>query len=378
MAVLTEEQVILRDQAKSWATEEAPISAFRAMRDADQAYGFSPDTWDAICKLGWTGILIPEQYGGSGMDFRTFGIVLEETGRCLTASPLIASGLVGASALLLGGNEEQKRQYLPEIASGNSILTLAVDESSRHDPTAISLAATAIENGFTLSGTKMFVMEGAAADALIVVARTSGTAGDQTGITLFVVDTCKEGINRNPLKTIDSRGYADITFDNVQVTNDAVLGEVDKGYELLEAILDRGRAGLAAEMLGTGAEAFDRTLEYLKTREQFGQVIGSFQSLGHRQATHFKNMELARSCVEAALTAIDDDGDDVALVTSLAKTQIGDFVHEMTNDMIQMHGGIGMTDEFDAGLFLKRARATETLLGNQSFHRSRYISFSGI
>ena len=221
-------------------------------------------------------------------------------------------------------------------------------------------------------------MEGAAADALVAAARTSGRAGEKRGITLFVVDADTTGIERRTLNTVDARGYADVTFDKVRVGADSVLGGVDEGYELLEATLDRGRAGLAAEMLGTGAEAFDRTLEYLKTRVQFGQPIGSFQSLGHRQATHFMNMELARSCVEAALTAIDQGGEDVAQLCSLAKSRVGDFLYDMTNDMIQMHGGIGMTDEFDAGFFLKRARATEALLGNRAYHRRRYASCLGI
>jgi alkylation response protein AidB-like acyl-CoA dehydrogenase len=378
VTVLTEEQTILRDQASAWVSEEAPVARFREMRDAGTELGFAEETWKAICDLGWSGILVPEEYGGSGMDCRTFGVVLEETGRGLTASPLLASGLIGASALLLGGSEEQKKRYLPLIAGGTAVVTLAVDETSQHDPKGVALAATPAGDGFELTGTKLFVMEGAAADALVVAARTSGQAGDEQGITLFIVDATTDGIQRKALKTVDSRGYADITFDRVGVGAGAVLGGVDDGYGLLEAILDRGRAGLAAEMLGTGSEAFDRTLEYLKTRVQFGQVIGSFQSLGHRQATHFMNMELARSCVESALTAIDQDGDDVAQLCSLAKCQIGDFLHDMTNDMIQMHGGIGMTDEFDAGFFLKRARATETLFGSQAYHRRRYISFLGI
>lgn len=378
MAVLTEEQTMLQDQARSWVTEASPITKFREMRDSGAEIGFSHETWKAICDLGWTGILIPEEYGGSGMDCQTFGVVLEETGRGLTASPLLASGLIGASALLLGGTEDQKKQYLPRIAAGDAIVTLAVDETSQHNPAGVAMKATINGEGFELSGNKLFVMEGAAADALVVAARTSGDVGEVAGITLFIVDADVAGISRQALRTVDARGYADITFDKVSVGADAVLGTVDQGFGLLEAILDRGRAGLAAEMLGTGSEAFDRTLEYLKTRVQFGQVIGSFQSLGHRQATHFMNMEMARSCVEAALTAIDQDGEDVAQLCSLAKCQIGDFLHDMTNDMIQMHGGIGMTDEFDAGFFLKRARATETLLGNQGFHRRRYISFSGI
>ncbi len=378
MAVLSEEQTILRDQAQTWIQEQAPVSAFRAMKSSGTSTGFAAPTWQSMCDLGWAGILIPEEYGGSGLDFQTFGLVLEETGRGLTASPLIASALIGASAIMLGGTEAHKKHYLPRLADGSIIATLAVDESSQHSPEDVALSAKQVDGGYSLTGRKLFVMEGAAADLFVVVARTSGSAGEAAGISLFLVEADAAGLTKTTLNTVDARGYADLDFKNVKVSADAVLGSVDAGFGLLESILDRGRAGLAAEMLGTGAEAFDRTLDYLKTREQFGQAIGSFQSLGHRQATHFMNMELSRSCVEAALAAVDTEGEDLAQLASLAKSLVGDFLFDMSNDMIQMHGGIAMTDEFDAGLFLKRARAVETLLGNRAYHRRRYISFSGI
>lgn len=378
MAVLTDEQAMLKEQATTWVREQSPVSRFREMRDSGNENGFDPAIWRSIADLGWCGIIIPEEYGGSGMDYLTFGVVLEQNGRGLTASPLFASCLVGASAILLGGNDDQKREWLPRIAAGDAIVTLAVDEGAHHASTQTALTAKPSEQGYTLSGDKLFVMEGNAADAFIVAARTSGSPGDESGISLFIVRGDCNGITRRRIKTVDSRGYADITFNNVQVGSDALLGKEDEGFGILDAVLDRARAGLSAEMLGTGAEAFDRTLDYLKTRVQFGQAIGSFQSLGHRAATHFMNMELARSCVEAALTAIDDGDENVPAMASLAKCQIGDFLHEMTNDMIQMHGGIGMTDEFDAGFFLKRARVTEAAFGNQAFHRRRYISTCGI
>ncbi|MEM8768606.1 MAG: acyl-CoA dehydrogenase family protein, partial [Pseudomonadota bacterium] len=328
--------------------------------------------------MGWTGILIPEAFGGSDMDFATFGVVLEETGRQLVASPLLASGLVGASALLLAGSDAQKQRWLPAIAAGSAVVTLAVDEGPHHAPEQIALAAAPAGDGFTLEGSKVFVLEGGAADALVVAARTSVAAGDKSGITLFLVPADSAGLSVSALKTADSRGYADLTFSGVTVGADSVLGDVDGGFAVLDTLLDRARAGLAAEMLGTACEAFDRTLEYLKTREQFGQVIGSFQSLGHRAATLFMDMEFARSCVEAALRAIDADDPETPILCSLAKCKAGEFLHDMSNDMIQMHGGIGMTDEFDAGFFLKRARATEATFGGQSFHRRRYISHFGI
>ncbi len=377
MAVLTDEQTMLKDQARAWVTETAPVKAFREMRDSGTDQCFAPATWTGMVDMGWTGILVPEPLGGSDLGYLTFGLVLEETGRQLTASPLFASGLMGATALRLAGSAAQQRDWLPRIVDGSAILTLAVDEGPRHAPERTALAAEKAGSGFRLTGTKHFVLEGAAATALVVAARTAGSPGDTDGITLFVVPADTPGINRMRLRTADSRGYADVTFDGVKVAADAVLGEVGEGFAALDATLDRARAGLAAEMLGTAAQAFDMTLEYLKTRVQFGQVIGSFQALGHRAAGLYSEMELARSCVEAALQAIDDEGKDSAQLCSLAKAKAGDFLHHMSNELIQIHGGIGMTDEFDAGFYLKRARAAEAIFGNQGYHRDRYARLLG-
>lgn len=375
MAALTEEQSMIRDQAKSWVTEQAPVASFRKMRDSGVEKRFMPETWSAMIDMGWTGIIVPEAYGGSELGYLTFGVVLEESGRQLAASPLFASALVGASALVLGGSEEQKQAVLPKIVDGSTILTLALDEGPRHNPENISLTAQQSGGGYKLSGNKTFVLEGMAATDYVVAARTGGSG--KAGITLFLVPADAGGVSREILSTFDSRGYANVHFDGVEVGAEAILGELDEGFALLDAILDRARAGIGAEMLGTAAQAFDMTLDYLKTREQFGQVIGSFQALGHRAAGLFGQMELSRSCMEAALTAIDDNGDNIAVMASLSKAKVGDFLHEMSNQLIQIHGGIGMTDEFDAGLYLKRARLLEASFGNQAFHRDRYARLKG-
>ncbi|MFT7686293.1 MAG: alkylation response protein AidB-like acyl-CoA dehydrogenase [Candidatus Azotimanducaceae bacterium] len=376
MAALTEEQSMIRDQAKAWTTEQSPVVKFREMRDSDIDTSFFPDTWSKMVEMGWTGIIVPEQYGGSDLGFLTFGVVLEEIGRQLTASPLFASALVGASAILLGGNESQKQAVLPGIVDGSKILTLALEEGPRHAPQNTALKAEQVGDGYRLNGCKTFVQEGMSATHFVVVARSSCAVGESSGITLFLVSSEAVGLSRNKVTTVDSRGYANLEFDNVDVNADAVLGTLDDGFPILEVLLDRARAGISAEMLGTGAQSFDMTLEYLKTREQFGQVIGSFQALGHRAAGLFGQMELARSCVEAALQAIDDD-ENVAQMASLSKCRIGEFLYEMSNQLIQIHGGIGMTDEFDAGLYLKRARTLETAFGNRSFHRDRFATLSG-
>jgi len=377
MAVLTEEQSMLRDAARTWTQEKSPVSAFRKMRDSGAPLGYDPAAFNEMAEMGWTGVIIPEEYGGSDFGYLSLGLVLEELGRTLTASPLLATALASASALILGGTAAQKEAWLPKIASGEAVATLAIEEGPHHAPEKVALAATKSGAGYTLSGKKTFVLEGMAAALLIVSARTSGKPGDKDGITLFLVPGDAKGVSRSALKLADSRGAAIVTFEGVEVGADGVLGEADKGWDLLEKVLDRARAGLAAEMLGSALQAFETTLDYLKTRVQFGQVIGSFQALQHRAAKMFTDLELARSCVEAALTAIDNDSPDVPELVSLAKAKVGDTLHLVSNEMVQMHGGIGMTDAHDAGFYLKRARAAEATFGGQAYHRDRYARING-
>ena len=377
MAVLTEEQSMLRDAAKTWTQEKSPVSAFRKMRDSGAPLGYDPAVFAEMAEMGWTGVIIPEQYGGSEFGYLSLGLVLEELGRTLTASPLLATGLAAASALILGGSDAQKEAWLPKFASGEAVGTLAIDEGPHHAPEKVALEAKKSGAGYTLNGKKTFVLEGMAAAVFVVSARTSGKPGDKDGITLFLVPADAKGVSRHALKLADSRGAANVSFDGVEVGADAVLGAADKGAELLDKVLDRARAGLAAEMLGSALQAFDTTLDYLKTRVQFGQVIGSFQALQHRAAKMFTDLELARSCVEAALTAIDNDSPDVPELVSLAKAKVGDTLHLVSNEMVQMHGGIGMTDAHDAGFYLKRARAAEATFGGQAYHRDRYARING-
>jgi alkylation response protein AidB-like acyl-CoA dehydrogenase len=374
MAVLTEEQSMLRDSARTWVQDKSPVTAFRKVRDAGLPLGYDPAAFAEMAEMGWTGVIIPEAYGGSEFGYLSLGLILEETGRTLTASPLLSSALAAASAIILGGSEAQKSEYLPAIASGELVGTLAIDEGAHHAPEKTALVATKSGSGYTLTGAKTFVLEGMAAGLLVVSARTSGKAGETDGISLFLVKGDAKGVSRKALKLADSRGAANISFDG---TPAELLGEEGKGWPLLEATLDRARAGLAAEMLGAAVQAFEVTLDYLKTRVQFGQVIGSFQALQHRAAKMFTDLELSRSCVEAALQAIDDNSKDVPELVSLAKAKMGDTLHLVSNEMVQMHGGIGMTDAHDAGLYLKRARAAEATYGGQAYHRDRYARING-
>jgi alkylation response protein AidB-like acyl-CoA dehydrogenase len=375
MAVLSEEQTMLRDAAKSWVSEKSPVTAFRKLRDGGNADGFDRAAWKEMADMGWAGIIIPEEFGGSGLGYLTLGLVLEEAGRTLTASPLISTALVATSALLLAGNDAQKKEWLPKIAEGKAIATLAVDEHAHHAPQTIALAAKKAGGGYTLNGKKTFVLDGGTADLIIVAARTSGK--DKSGITLFLVPGNASGLTRHRLKSVDSRGVANLDFKDVEVPGSAVLGSVDAGFDVLDATLDRARAGLAAEMLGAATQEFETTLDYLKTRVQFGQVIGTFQALQHRAAKMFTDLELTRSCIEAALAAIDRNANDIPALCSLAKAKVNELAHLVSNEMVQMHGGIGMTDVHDAGLYLKRARAAEATFGSAAFHRDRYARLMG-
>ena len=377
MALLSEEQTMIRDQAVAWVRDDSPVTQFRAMRDSDAPLGFFPETWDAMVNLGWPGMLIPEAYGGSGLGYLTFGVVLEQLGRHLTASPLFASALVGASAIIQAGNEAQKTWILPKVADGSAIVSLALEEGARHSPENTALTVKRSDSGYVLSGEKTFVMEGMAASHFVVVGRSAGSIGSLDGLSLFLVEASAEGLTRSRLATMDARGYANLSFDDVAVREDALVGEEGSAACHLGLILDIARAGLAMEMLGTAGYAFEMTLDYLKTRKQFGQVIGSFQALGHRAASLYTEMELARSCVEAALQALDSGSEDRESLVALSKAKAGAFLHDMSNQLIQIHGGIGMTDEFDAGFYLKRARVLEIAYGGVAYHKDRYATLLG-
>ncbi|WP_374348680.1 acyl-CoA dehydrogenase family protein [Phenylobacterium sp.] len=374
MAVLSEEQSMLRDAAKSWTQEKSPVTAFRRMRDSGVDIGYDANAWNEMAEMGWAGVIIPEEYGGSDFGYLSMGLILEELGRTLTASPLLASGLGAASALVLGGTDAQKSEWLPKIADGSAVGALAIDEGAHHNPEQTALDARKFTAGYSLSGKKVFVPEGMAADVFVVAARVAGQPGETRGVELFLVPADTKGLVRQRLHLADSRGAANISFNGVVVGDEARLVG---GYDLLEKTLDRVRAGVCAEMLGAAVQAFETTLDYLKVRVQFGQVIGSFQALQHRAAKMFTDLELARSAVEAALQAIDAGSPDVPELVSLAKAKMGDTFHLVSNEMVQMHGGIGMTDAHDAGFYLKRARACEAAFGSQSFHRDRYARIQG-
>jgi len=377
--VLNEEQRLLRDAARGFLNGHAPVSALRELRDSADPLGYSASTWQQMAELGWASIILPEQYGGLDFGFQGLGAVLQETGRTLTASPLLASAVIGASAILLGGSDQQREALLPQIAAGQLTLALALEESNHHNPLAIgtALSAEANPDGWSLHGRKLFVVDGHSADKLIIAARTEGSPGDSTGISLFLLDGDATGVQRKRTIMADSRNAANIDFDGVQVTPDQLLGDAGEAWQTLEAVLDRGRVALAAEMLGNCLEAFERTLQYLTEREQFGVKIGSFQGLQHRAAIMFTELELSRSVVLQALSSVDDDPAQLPLLASLAKARLNDVSKLVSNEAVQMHGGIGVTDELEIGFFLKRARVAMQLLGDSGFHKDRYARLCG-
>jgi len=376
--VLNEEQRLLQDTAKNFLAANAPVEALRTLRDERDVTGYSAELWQTMAELGWAGIILPEEYGGLDFGFMGLGVVLEETGRTLTASPLFASVVVGASAILLGGNSSQKESLLPEIAMGQMTLALALEESHLHRPTGIATRAVAQGDNYIINGRKTFVLDGHSADKLILVARTGGEQdASQQGITLFLVDSHAEGISHQRTTMVDSRNSDNISFDNVSVSANDVIGEIDGAWPVLEAVLDRARIAMAAEMMGYAMEAFERTVEYLKERVQFDVHIGSFQALQHRTAHMQAEIELCRSVLLQALSTVDDKPEQIPLIASLAKAKLNELVKLVTNEAVQMHGGIGVTDELEIGFFLKRARVAMQIYGDTGFHKDRYASLCG-
>lgn len=376
--ILTDEQQMLRDAAQGWVGERAPIAALRSLRTVHAATGHDPALYREMADMGWTGIAVPEADGGFGFGLTGAGVVAEQLGRHLVGSPLLASSVVAAGAIELAGSAAQKAQWLPAIVAGDVRAALAIDEDHRHDPAGTALAAVAQDGAWVLNGTKHAVFEGPAADLFVIVARVAGAAGDETGLALFLCPADAPGLAATAMQQIDSRGCARLDLADLRLPGDALLGEAGNAWPVLAEVLDRGRAVLAAEMLGSTQQAFETTIEYLRTRVQFDQPIGAFQALQHRAANLLAQIELTRSAVIAALQAMDRADADRARLVSLAKALAGKTFRKVAQEMVQLHGGIGMTDEHDAGLYLKRAQVADMTWGNEAFHRQRHARLSGL
>jgi len=369
--VLNEEQTMLKDSARDFLDGSAPVSHLRALRDDNNPDGFSRALWAEMTEMGWSAILVPEQHGGLEYGFTGLGVVLEECGRSLTPSPLLSSALSAVTALNLAGSEKQNSEMLSSIASGDSLIALACDETARHAPESVNCKADATENGFVLSGRKTAVLDGNTADTFIV------TADSGNGVSLFLVPANANGVTVESYPVLDTHKGCNVSFDQVTLTHDSLLGELNGGGALLERVLDAARIGASAEMLGIAQEAFERTMTYLKDRKQFGVQIGVFQALQHRAAQLWGEIEMCKSLVLKALQSLDEDNQDIAELASLTKAKVGETARTATLEAIQMHGGIGMTDEFDIGFFLKRCQTLDTLYGDRYFHLDRYAKLRG-
>ncbi len=372
----SEDQTMLKDMVAPFLAENAPVTHLRSLRDGGDATGFARDLWKQFSEMGLNGILIPEAEGGMGLGHVEAGIVLEEIGRNLTPSPFLTTSVAAVEALKAAGSH-LRAEWFPRIASGDAVIGLAIDESTKHRPQAIALKAERSGNGFKLTGKKQFVLHGHTADMLIVAARTAGAAGEEAGITLFAVPRETAGLSAEAERLVDSSLAARVTLDGVEVTADAVIGEVDAGWGVLRTMLDAGRAGASAELVGVGTGAMDMTFGYLKQRKQFGQLIGEFQALQHRAAHLYGEMEGARAIVLKAQNLLDDDDPRAELFVAAAKAKAGIATNLAVREGVQMHGGMGMTDEYDIGLYMKRDRALNEFFGDANFHADRVATLNG-
>src|SRR4051795_775681 len=375
--VLNEEQSMLRDSARGLIGDKAPVSHLRQLRDSKDATGFSRELWRSFAEMGFSGLLVPDDFGGSGLGCVEAGVVMEEIGRTLMPSPFLSTAVLAASALTRGGSEAQKAAHLPKISDGSLLAALAIDEGAKHRPLQTKLQAVRSGNGFKLNGAKAFVVDGHTADLLIVAARTAGGPGERDGLTLFLVDPKTKGIETERTTMVDSHNAARVVFDNVEVNADGVLGEVDQGGALLEGVLNIGRGAVASEMVGVGEEVFGRTVSYLKERKQFGKAIGEFQALQHRAAQLYIDIEITRAAVLKALQALDVDIDNAGAAVAVAKARAGQTATRAVQEGVQMHGGMGMTDQFDIGFFMKRARVCEELFGDANYHTEQLARARG-
>lgn len=370
---LNEDQTMLRDTARDFVADSAPVSHMRKLRDDNDQTGFSRDLWKQFADMGFTGILIDEAQGGLGLGHVEAGVVLEEIGRNLSPSPFLQTAVAAVEAMK--GTPHADR-WFPGILAGETVAAFAIDEGAKHR-SSVAMKAERAGNGFKLTGAKQFVHHGHVADVVIVAARTAGSADDQDGVTLFAVPKDAAGMTAKAERLTDASLAARIEFDGVEVDADAVIGEVDAGRTPLDRLLRAGRAAAAAEMLGVGAGAMDMTVNYLKERKQFGVLIGSFQALQHRASHLYSEMEVARAAVLKAQQLLDAGDEKADAAVSVAKAMTGLATMLSVQEGIQMHGGIGMTDEYDIGFYMKRQRVLAELFGDANFHADRLARAAG-
>jgi alkylation response protein AidB-like acyl-CoA dehydrogenase len=366
----SEEQDMLRQVAQDFLAENCPTTFVRQMMEDNK--GYSPDLWNKMAELGWLGLAFPEEYGGQGYSFIDLTVILEEMGAALLPSPFLSSVILAGYTILVGGSEEQKKAYLPKIADGSLIATLALTEpSGRFDAEGISeVKATPTDDGFDITGTKLFITDAHVSDLMVVAARTKDAGDKSFGVTLFLVDSNAAGIKTTLLKTMDqTRKQCEVMFDGVKVGRDRIIGQVDMGWPILSKVLHVGCAALCAEMVGGAQRVLDISVDYAKERVQFGRPIGSFQAIKHKCSEMMLQVESAKSAAYYAAWSIDEDVPDAPLAVSMAKAYCSDAYRYTAGEGIQVHGGIGFTWEHDMHLYFKRAKFSEFTFGDASYHR---------
>nr|WP_294851119.1 acyl-CoA dehydrogenase family protein [uncultured Sphingomonas sp.] len=372
---LNDDQRMLQDSVSPFMAAEGAIpKQLRHWRDIGCKDGFGHGLWKQFAELGLTGILIPEADGGAGLGQVEANIVLEEIGRNLTPSPFLSTSVAAVRAL---DGSAQAAHWFPGILSGETVIALALDEGRHHAPAQTALAASRQGNGFALNGAKQFVVQGASADMILVAARTGGKPGEIDGVTLFAVPRDLPGMTVENLAMADSSKAARLTFDNALLDADAVIGGVDNGWVPLSRALNAGRAGAAAELVGVAAGATAMTVEYLKQRKQFGRLIGEFQVLQQRAAHLYGEIEIARAASLKAAQLLDAGDDRAELMVAVAKAKAGKVARLAVQEGVQMHGGIGMTDEHDIGFYMKRQAVLDAMFGSPAYHAAAVARLSG-
>ncbi|WP_037504154.1 acyl-CoA dehydrogenase family protein [Sphingomonas jaspsi] len=372
---LTDDQRMLADTVAPFMADEGAISKqLRHWRDIGCKDGFGHGLWKQLAELGLTGIIVPEAQGGAGLGQVEANLVLEEIGRNLTPSPFLTTAVAAVRAL---EGSAQADRWFPGIVAGDTVAALAIDEGPHHAPAAVALEAKRSGNGFSLSGAKQFVVHGASADVILVAARTAGSAGETDGITLFAVPKDAAGMTVENVALTDASKAARLTFDGCAVDADAVVGEVDGGWAPLSRALNAGRAGAAAELVGVAAGSAEMTFDYLKQRKQFGRLIGEFQALQHRAAHLYGEIEIARAAALKAAQLLDAGDTKAELMVAVAKAKAGKVARLSVQEGVQMHGGIGMTDEHDIGFYMKRQAVLDELFGSPRFHSAEVARLSG-
>jgi alkylation response protein AidB-like acyl-CoA dehydrogenase len=363
---LSEQQDLLKNAARDFLEKEAPEKHVREMEDDEK--GYSPELWKKMAELGWQGLIIPEQYGGQGFEFLDLIVLVEEFGRALVPGPFIPTGVGGAIALLEAGSDAQKQQYLPKIASGEHIWTLAFTEpSARFDAEGVELQAKADGAGYVLNGTKLFIRDAHVADYMTVVARTGGKGED--GITLFIVDAKSPGISHTVLKTIASDKQCEVKFENVKVSKDNVLGAPGKGWEIFERIAKKGTVIECAYLVGLAQKDFEISVQYAKDRIQFGRPIGSFQAIQHKAADMVTDVDGARFIMYKAAWSVQENTPEADMDVHMAKAWCSEATRRVVAHGQQIHGGIGFTKEYIVQLYFRRQKASELAWGDADFHR---------